>query len=420
MTNVYDSSARERNLRGALAFVTSLLIVAALAAGLVSAEADPTVEWIAAVATVLGAIVIGVVIFKLTRELDERSTLVAENAEALDAAKRRIDGQAANLSLVVGAAREFGNLTNPTLARTRICEVASTLAQGDHALLFEPRGDGAALRITASTRPDLLGIEQVLVDGPSGAVASFTSAKPLFAPLAAGHPMLSQVLVKRTGAASVLFQPVVRDGKPVAVLCVFWHQLKPFLSDRRMALVELLANEAANAIERVALLARLAELARTDEMTGLPNRRDWEEALPRELARAQRERSPLSVAMIDLDRFKRFNDLHGHQSGDRLLKQAASAWQEQLRATDVLARYGGEEFALALPSCEIKEALALGERLRGATPSSETCSIGIAQWNGTESGESLVNRADAALYKAKAGGRDKVVVANWLPALRSA
>src|SRR5262249_41860982 len=161
------------------------------------------------------------------------------------------------------------------------------------------------------------------------------------------------------------------------------------------------ATEAGVTLERIELLMRLESIARTDDLTGLPNRRAWDEEIPREIERSKRADRPLCVAMIDLDHFKVFNDERGHQAGDRFLKQAAPAWLSELRGTDFLARYGGEEFALALPGCTRDEATEIVERLRAATPDGETCSIGIACWDGEESAPSLIGRADAALYEAK-------------------
>jgi diguanylate cyclase len=156
--------------------------------------------------------------------------------------------------------------------------------------------------------------------------------------------------------------------------------------------------------------ARLEELALTDPLTGLPNRRAWERRLPGELARAGRDGRPLCLALLDLDRFKAFNDRHGHPAGDALLRDAATAWSRELRAGDLLARYGGEEFVLVLPNCLPHEAAAIAERLRARTPGVETCSIGIAAWDGSDPAEALVAHADAALYDAKLGGRDRVRV----------
>jgi len=163
--------------------------------------------------------------------------------------------------------------------------------------------------------------------------------------------------------------------------------------------------------ERSALVAKFERLALTDELTGLPNRRAWQESLERELARARRSGDPLCVAMLDLDHFKRYNDTHGHQAGDRLLREMAQRWRAQLRASDILARYGGEEFSLVFPPWPLEIAKMVLERVRAATPQGQRCSAGLAVYDGSESAEDLVGRADIALYEAKADGRDRIVVA---------
>jgi diguanylate cyclase (GGDEF)-like protein/PAS domain S-box-containing protein len=159
------------------------------------------------------------------------------------------------------------------------------------------------------------------------------------------------------------------------------------------------------------LLQRVEAIARTDELTGMANRRAWDEELRRELARAARTGHSLCVVLLDLDHFKRFNDEHGHQAGDALLRDAAIAWRMRIRVTDFIARYGGEEFALVLPDCPRDEALTILERLRASIPEGQTCSAGVAYWDGSESPESLVGRADAALYEAKRAGRDRIITA---------
>jgi diguanylate cyclase (GGDEF)-like protein len=156
---------------------------------------------------------------------------------------------------------------------------------------------------------------------------------------------------------------------------------------------------------------RLERLASTDDLTGLPNRRQWEEQLPRELGRSLRYGDPVCVAMLDLDHFKHYNDTHGHPAGDRLLKEIASAWRAVMRPYDLLARYGGEEFSLILVGCELEEAERIVERLRTATPHDVSCSVGMAWWDGEEAPASLVSRADEALYEAKRCGRDQTFLA---------
>jgi diguanylate cyclase (GGDEF)-like protein len=155
-----------------------------------------------------------------------------------------------------------------------------------------------------------------------------------------------------------------------------------------------------------ALAQEVGRLARTDALTGVANRRAWDDELPRELARSARTGQFPCVALVDLDHFKAYNDRHGHQAGDRLLKAAAAAWAGRLRKTDLLARYGGEEFAVLLPDCGLEDATEIAERLRTAQPEG-TCSIGLAAWDGREDAAGLVARADRALYAAKEAGRDR-------------
>jgi len=161
--------------------------------------------------------------------------------------------------------------------------------------------------------------------------------------------------------------------------------------------------------ERDELLRRVEAMARTDELTGLANRRAWEEELRRELARATRLGYSMHVVMLDLDRFKTYNDSYGHQAGDALLREVGTLWRLVARVTDFVARYGGDEFALLLPECSADDARAVVQRLRDALPDELGCSAGVARWDGRMTAEQLVAKADAALYQAKARGRDCVV-----------
>ena len=163
--------------------------------------------------------------------------------------------------------------------------------------------------------------------------------------------------------------------------------------------------------ERENLLVEVAALARSDALTGLPNRRQLDEQLPREMARARRAGSHLCLAIIDLDCFKAYNDAHGHLAGDEILRSCARAWDSELRGDDTMVRFGGEEFLIVLPDCPPAEATETVERLRAATPGGQTCSAGLACWDSTETAEDLVERADIALYRAKAEGRDRLVQA---------
>lgn len=151
----------------------------------------------------------------------------------------------------------------------------------------------------------------------------------------------------------------------------------------------------------------LGQLSRTDPLTGAANRRHLETVLADELARGRRLDTPLALAFIDLDHFKRYNDLHGHAQGDHLLRELVAGWHQELRPSDTVARYGGEEFVVVLPHTGPDEACTVVERLRQCMPNQQTCSAGIACAEPMETAESLLRRADQALYRAKHEGRDQ-------------
>lgn len=156
---------------------------------------------------------------------------------------------------------------------------------------------------------------------------------------------------------------------------------------------------------------QLIVLTHTDPLTGAANRRAWDEELALTLARSEGGRIPVSVAMIDLDHFKAFNDARGHQAGDRLLKETTAVWRSRLREGDTLARLGGDEFAVLLPRCSLDAAAGILERLCTDLPVGQTCSTGLATWDAFETPDELIARADAALYRAKQSGRARIVPA---------
>jgi diguanylate cyclase (GGDEF)-like protein len=155
-------------------------------------------------------------------------------------------------------------------------------------------------------------------------------------------------------------------------------------------------------------------MARTDPLTGVANRRVWEGALSAQLAEARRSEAPASVAILDVDYFRAYNDRFGHQAGDRLLKFFTARWQSELRNGDLLARMGEDDFAVLLPRCHLEAAGAVIRRLC-SVPASTTTSAGVASWNGHESMEELIGRAHGALFLAKQEGRSRIVLAETPP-----
>ncbi len=150
------------------------------------------------------------------------------------------------------------------------------------------------------------------------------------------------------------------------------------------------------------LVGVLRVAAREDPLTGLANRRSWDERVEDELERSRRTGVAVSVAMFDLDDFKAINDTSGHATGDRLLQQLAHAWQAAVRGGgDFLARLGGDEFGLLAPGSDETGIRRLAKRLADVLPDEVTASVGVATWDRTESASDLLRRADRAMYRTK-------------------
>lgn len=327
-----------------------------------------------------------------------------------DALGLELGGDERSVDAVAQVTRELARSADPVGARAVICEGARLVAEAPVAALFEPDPTGVELIPTAAVGAEFGDLALPLSTEAAGAARAFARGDEVLL----DHATASGIDLEFLYAArieTVLWIPIVRERAAIGLLALGWRQRTSGVSLRASALLNVLSAQAALAIGRAEMLGRLEALARTDDLTGLPNRRSWQEHLPRELARAERDQTRLCVAMLDLDRFKEYNDRRGHQAGDRLLKEAAAAWRTRLRTYDVLARYGGEEFSVILPGCASDRAMRLVERLREVTPEGETCSAGIAEWREGEPADALVGRADAALYRAKRAGRDRTVVA---------
>jgi diguanylate cyclase (GGDEF)-like protein len=351
----------------------------------------PVVRW---VVTVVSILVAGLLVDALAGRL---------RRETVASGKR-----AANLEAVGEVARQLAIQSDPHAVGWAICSAAVKTAGASAAALWRPSPGGESLRVAAAAGAEIEGVSVPFVTPGSGVVQAFTAAESRFARIAGSA--LAHELRPEFEAGSALWEPILKDERTaVGVLTIYWRDPLREINDETRRAVHLLALEGSIAIERGELLGRLEQAARTDDLTGLLNRRAWNEELSRELARADRDGSTLCVAILDLDRFKEYNDTHGHQTGDRFLKQMAGAWSEALRQGDILARYGGEEFALALPGTGIDAAETMLERLRDLLPEGQTCSAGVCVWDGEESAQSLTARADSGLYAAKAAGRDRVM-----------
>ncbi len=207
--------------------------------------------------------------------------------------------------------------------------------------------------------------------------------------------------------------------------CIVARSTLDALSKRDISYLEQLTRQSAITINRANSYSKILQYATIDALTNLNNRRQFELRLGQEIATTKRQNNPLCAMMIDIDFFKKVNDTYGHASGDAVLRGVAGIIKSALRESDIPSRYGGEEFAVLLPYTHIEEAKIVGERLRKAVESTPieinseetdiksinvTISMGLAEFNKSETGEELFERADKALYNAKESGRNKVCV----------
>ena len=224
---------------------------------------------------------------------------------------------------------------------------------------------------------------------------------------------------------SVALLPLVRNNELIGCLSLGSVRKEHFTAPVRTDFLERLAAIVALCLENCINLERLKRIGLTDPLTGVNNRRFFDQRLLEEVARARRHALPLACLLLDIDRFKSINDAHGHQVGDRVLIETAGLMRAQLRGSDLLARYGGEEFTALLTHTDRSAALEIAERIRKAVAEHDfiipeqdslrvTLSIGVAllEAPGTDIQEEaarLVACADHALYAAKNGGRNRVM-----------
>jgi two-component system, cell cycle response regulator len=224
-------------------------------------------------------------------------------------------------------------------------------------------------------------------------------------------PQLSRLLPFATG---VVLIPLFDESRPVGALAVEYPGRGTRIARPVVEMATQFASHAALALSNAWLLQQVRKMADTDGLTGIPNRRTFEQTLARELSRAERNGEQVTLVMLDVDQFKNLNDKYGHQTGDEVLKAVAAALTHNCRGFDTPARYGGEEFAVILPACSVAESLIAAERLRKGInqadlPVPTTASAGVATYP-MHAGDpdALIRAADEALYESKRGGRNRV------------
>ena len=348
------------------------------------------------------------------RQLDELTAAAARNEEKMRRTQRRELRllQAETLDALISA------LTTGLRFSYDVEYVSLVICDADH--------DIRHLLLANATPPedfpDLIMVESMIGLAPQYIALS----QPWLGKFAACDHQL--ICPNADGARSIAMIPLSHRGKLLGSVNLCSNDALRFTRDHASDFLAHLGVIASFCIENTINRARLLRSGFTDVLTGWNNRRYLSVRLGEELARARRDGARLVCLMLDVDHFKHVNDTYGHAAGDAVLKELAQRIDSQVRASDVAARYGGEEFVLLLPDTNVDAARRLAERVRAAVSKSPialpcgesvkvTASIGIAEVSPEQAekdlktlGDSLIARADVALYEAKSAGRDRIRV----------
>ena len=314
--------------------------------------------------------------------------------------------------------------TTEGVART-ICETAIQLTSGQRAVLvqWDDRLEEGAIRATAGEHalPERFRVTATSMVGSqciAGLPLHMTDARPL----AASRATIYGTGEPRWPVGSLSVVPLERDRAIVGAIVVEGERVEAISSGEQKNLI-LLATIAAGSLRLFERIAEATRSARTDALTGLHNRRHFDEELTRVFADASRHRDETALVIADIDHFKRVNDSYGHEAGDAVLRHVSRLLQDRVRPVDVCARFGGEEIVILCPRTGLDGARLLAERLREAIAAaplrhdgldiSVTASFGVASHpRSVRESEALLGAADEALYAAKREGRNRVRVAD--------
>ena len=356
------------------------------------------------------------------RKLLPRVAAYAGALTSLDSARREVQRQHAIAQALLGAAQEFqSNRTIERLA-TSICATALELSAGSRAALIRWHSSARQGEVQGTTDREWVetgarvDAESLIGEACRDATAQvWEDAEGLSA-----VPLFGAAEERPARGRSLAVVPLERDLGVVGAVIVEGDRVGDVrASDLRP--LRLLAAIAAVSLEAQWEFDEVAERSRTDQLTGLANRRHFDEQLARMLAESDRFERPVSLVLADVDHFKKVNDTHGHDAGDLVLQAVATAIRESVRGVDVCARFGGEEIAVLLPGTSSAGAAELAERLRvrvggrrvrfAGKELAVTASFGVATYpEPIPSRDRLFAAADKALYDAKRGGRDRVVI----------
>ena len=368
-----------------------VFVVAALAATLtlpiaiVGAPSYPSTGLRGVVLLTLVAAIVGFVAeygVRLTRRQGEAE---AQRARMLD---RLVQTQSAI------AMSDFGF---EGVLRTVVDE-ALALTNADAAVVELPDGDDLVYRAVAGAAVPFAGFRLAAAGSASG--YCLANVEALVVVDTETDDRVDRDVCRQVGARSMVVVPLIHAGRPAGVLKVYSAEPNRVGADEARVL-GLLGNVIGTGLARAELFATMTEHASTDALTGLSNRRSWDDQLTRAIAHAERTHETLSVALCDVDGLKELNDRQGHAAGDALLRAIAESWRADARAADLIARIGGDEFAILLPGADEVAAHDVVRRLIAALPAGASVSFGIAEWDLREDALDLMTRADLRMYDEK-------------------
>jgi diguanylate cyclase (GGDEF)-like protein len=288
---------------------------------------------------------------------------------------------------------------------TRIATDLRTLVPCDDVVIWELTGDTLRVEyVDGEDGPQMRGLRVGIGEGITGTAVS--QQQMIVSADAHLDPRARQVPGTESRPETIVCVPLTARGMPLGALSLYRRGSRSAFSAYEVELAAHFADVAAVALQNANTLAELQRLATTDDLTGLANRRRFYQELERQIANARRHKIPLSLLLLDLDKFKQVNDRHGHQRGDNVLRTVGEAITSRLRAGDLAARLGGDEFALLLPHTTYAQALTVASELQACIEANVpittplTVSIGAASYT-HGSGDELICSADTDLYTAK-------------------
>jgi diguanylate cyclase len=374
-----------------------LVVVAALAATLaapiiaVGAPSYPSTGWRGAFLLTLVSLIVGLVTEHGVRTTRRHGEQEAQRARLLD---RLVHTQSAI------AMSDFGFED----VLSTIVEEALALTGADAAVVELPEGGDMVYRAVAGTAAPFIGVRLAQEGSASG--HCLRTAEPLVVGDTETDDRVDGEACGRVGARSMVLVPLIHAGRPAGVLKVYSAAVDA-VGVNEARVLGLLGNAIGTGLARAELFATMSEHASTDALTGLANRRNWDDQLARAIAHAERTHETLSVAVCEVNRLKELNDRDGHAAGDKLLRGIAQRWRAEARAADLLARIGGDEFSILLPGADEVAAQDVVERLVAALPPDASVSVGIAEWDLREDALELMARADRRMYDAKRRGKSR-------------